>query len=66
MTVVADVHELLPHSCAIVSEAVADAPAVLKLSPLIVTMPPALGTELAEVVLTTGAASVTVSALSSP
>ena len=59
-TVVADVHALLPHASAVVSEAVAVGPAVPKLSPLIVTVPPPLGTALAEVdevVLTTGAAS---------
>ena len=59
-TVVADVHALLPHTSAVVSEAVAVGPATPKLSPLIVTVPPPLGTALAEVdevVLTTGAAS---------
>ena len=59
-TVVADVHALLPHAPVAVSEAVAVELAVPKLSPLIVTVPPPLGTALAEVdevVLTTGAAS---------
>ena len=59
-TVVADVHALLPHTSAVVSEAVAVGPTTPKLSPLIVTVPPPLGTALAEVdevVLTTGAAS---------
>ena len=59
-TVVADVHALLPHASAVVSEAVAVGPTTPKLSPLIVTVPPPLGTALAEVdevVLTTGAAS---------
>ncbi len=55
-TVVADVHALLPHASAVVSEAVAVGPAVPKLNPLIVTAPPPLGAPLAEVVLTTGAA----------
>ena len=58
-TVVADVHALLPHASAVVSEAVAVGPAVPKLSPLIGTVPPPLGAALAEVdevVLTTGAA----------
>jgi hypothetical protein len=57
--VVADVQALLPHASAVVSEAVAVGPAVPKLSPLIVTVPPPLGAALAEVdevVLTTGAA----------
>jgi hypothetical protein len=43
-TVVADVHALLPHAPVAVSEAVAVELAVPKLSPLIVTLPPALGT----------------------
>ena len=59
-TAVADVQALLPHASAVVSEAVAVGPAVPKLSPPIVTVPPPLDTALAEVdevVLTTGAAS---------
>ena len=59
-SVVVDVHALLPHASAVVSEAVAVGPAVPKLSPPIVTVPPPLDTALAEVdevVLTTGAAS---------
>ena len=55
-TVVADVHALLPHASAVVSEAVAVGPAVPKLSPPIVTVPPPLDTAFAETVLTTGAA----------
>ena len=56
-TVVADVHALLPHTSAEVSEAVAVGPTTPKLSPLIVTVPLPLGATLAvEVVLTTGAA----------
>ena len=43
-TVVADVHALLPHTSAAVSEAVAVELAVPKLSPLIVTLPLALRT----------------------
>jgi hypothetical protein len=62
VTVVADVQALLPHSSAVVSEAVAVGPAVPKLSPLIVTAPPPLGAPLAEVVLTTGAAAETLNA----
>ena len=56
-TVVADVHALLLHASAAVIDAVAVGPAVPKLSPLIVTVPPPpLGAVLAELVLTTGAA----------
>ena len=55
--VVADVHALLPHVSAAVSEAVTDAPAAPKLKPLIVTVPPAVGAAFAVVALTTGAAS---------
>ena len=65
--VVADVHALLPHVSAAVSEAVTDAPAAPKLKPLIVTVPPAVGAAFAVVALaaalatalTTGAASAT-------
>ena len=57
-TVVADVHALLPHTSAAVSEAVAVGPAAPKLSPPIVTVPPPpLGAAFAETMLTTGAAS---------
>jgi hypothetical protein len=45
--VVADVHALLPHASAVVSEAVAVGPAVPKLSPLIVTLRPTLDAALA-------------------
>ena len=56
-TVVADVHALLPHTSAAVSEAVAVGPAAPKLRPPIVTVPPPLGAALAGMVpLTTGAA----------
>ena len=56
-TVVADVHALLPHTSAAVSEAVAVAPTTPKLSPLIVTVSLPLSAALvADVVLTTGAA----------
>ena len=55
--VVADVHALLPHVSAAVSEAVTDAPAAPKLKPLIVTVRPAVGAAFAVVALTTGAAS---------
>ncbi len=56
-TVVADVHALLPHMSAAVSEAVAVGPTTPKLSPLIVTVPLPLAAALAaKVVLTTGAA----------
>ena len=58
-TVVADVHALLPHASAVVSEAVAVGPAVPKLSPPIVTVPPPLDTAFAETVLTTGASTIT-------
>ena len=58
-TVVADVQALLPHASAVVSEAVAVGPAVPKLSPLIVTVPPPLGAAFASVVLTTGAGTIT-------
>ena len=51
-----DVHPLLPHASAAVSEAVADVPAASKLSPLIVTEPPPLGALFASVLLATGAA----------
>ncbi len=54
-TVVADVHALLPHTSAAVSEAVADVPAASKLRPLIVTEPLAVGAALAVAALTTGA-----------
>jgi hypothetical protein len=56
-TAVADVHALLPHVSAAVSEAVTDAPAAPKLKPLIVTVPPAVGAAFAVVALATGAAS---------
>ena len=59
LAVVADVHALLPHVSAAVSEAVADAPAAPKLKPLIVTVPPAVGAAFALVALVTGAASAT-------
>ena len=59
LAVVADVHALLPHVSAAVSEAVADAPAAPKLKPLIVTVPPAVGAAFAVVALATGAASAT-------
>ncbi len=55
-TAVADVHALLPHTSAEASEAVTLALKLPKLSPLIATVPPPLGTVLAETVLTTGAA----------
>ena len=55
-TAVADVHALLPHTSAVVSEAVTLALKRPKLSPLIVTVPPPLPTALAETVLTTGPA----------
>ncbi len=55
-TDVADVHALLPHTSAVASEAVTLALKPPKLSPLIITVPPPLGTALAETVLTTGAA----------
>ena len=61
-TVVADVHALLLHASAAVIDAVAVGPAVPKLSPLTVTVPPPLGAALAEVdevVLTTGAVTIT-------
>ena len=51
----ADVHALLPHASAAVSEAVADVPAASKLSPLIVTEPLPVGAALAVAALTTGA-----------
>ena len=57
--VVADVHALLSHVSAAVSEAVTDAPATPKLKPLIVTVPPAVGAAFAVAALTTGAASAT-------
>jgi hypothetical protein len=57
--VVADVHALLPHVSAAVSEAVTDAPAAPKLKPLIVTVPPAAGAVFAVAMLATGAASAT-------
>jgi hypothetical protein len=59
MTVVADVHALLPHVSTAVSEAVTDAPAAPKLKPLIVTEPPPVGATFAVVALATGAASAT-------
>jgi hypothetical protein len=55
-TAVADVHALLPHTSAVVSEALTLALKLPKLSPLTVTVPPPLGTALAETVLTTDAA----------
>ena len=55
-TAVADVHALQPHTSPMASEAVTVRLALPKLSPLIVTVPPPLGTALAETVLTTGAA----------
>ena len=55
-TAVADVQALLPHTSAVVSEAVTLALKLPKLSPLTVTAPPPLGTALAETVLTTGPA----------
>jgi hypothetical protein len=58
-TVVADVHALLPHTSAALSEAVAVGPTRPKLSPPIVTVPPPLGAALATAVLTTGAATAT-------
>ena len=61
-TVVADVHALLPHASAAVSEAVADVPAASKLSPLIVTEPLPVGAALAVAALTTGATSATIRA----
>ena len=57
-SVVVDVHALLPHASAVVSEAVAVGPAVPKLSPPIVTVPPPLDTAFAFVVLTTGAGTI--------
>ena len=59
MTVVIDVHAVLPHPSDAVSEAVAVAPVVPKLSPPIVTVPPPLDTAFAETVLTTGASTIT-------
>ncbi len=56
VTVVVDVHAVLPHPSDAVSETVAVAPVVPKFSPPIVTVPPSLGTAFAEAVLTTGAA----------
>ena len=58
-TVVADVHALLPHMFAAVSEAVTVGPTTPKLSPLIVTVPLPLGAAFAETVLATGAAAAT-------
>ncbi len=55
-TAVADVHAVLLHTSAPVSDAVTVGLEVPKLSPLIVTVPPPLGTALAAAVLTTGAA----------
>jgi hypothetical protein len=55
-TVVADVHAVLLHTSAAVSDAVAVRLEDAKLSPLIVTVPLPLGTALAAAVLTTGAA----------
>ena len=56
-TVVADVHVLLPHTSLAVSETVAVGPAAPKLSPLIVTVPPALDAALLGLFpLNTGAA----------
>jgi hypothetical protein len=61
-TAVIDVHALLPHTSAVASEAVTLALGLAlklpKLSPLIITVPPPLGTALAETVLTTGPAHV--------
>ena len=47
-TVVADVHALLPHTSAAVSEAVVVGSTTPKLSPLIVMVPPPLGAAFAE------------------
>ena len=55
-TLVADVHALLVHASAAVSEAVGVKAGLPKLSPLIVTVPLAEGAALAEAALTTGAA----------
>jgi hypothetical protein len=55
-TLVADVHALLLHASAAVSEAVGVKAGFPKLSPLIVTVPLAEGAALAEAALTTGAA----------
>ena len=55
-TVVADVHAVLLHTSAAVSDAVTVGLEVAKLSPLIVTVPLPLGAAFAETVLTTGAA----------
>ncbi len=55
-TLVADVHALLPHASAAVSEAVGVKAGLPKLSPFIVTIPLAEGAALAEAALTTGAA----------
>jgi hypothetical protein len=58
-TVVADVHALLPHASAAVSEAVAVGPDAPKLRPQIVTVPPKVGAALVGTnltLLTTGAA----------
>ncbi len=55
-TVVADVHAVLPHTSAVAREAVAVGLEAPKLSPLIVTVSPPVGTAFATTVLTTGAA----------
>ncbi len=56
-TVVADVHAVLMHMLAAVTDAVAVKPAEPKFSPLIVSVPPALDAEFAGVLpLTIGAA----------
>ncbi len=55
-TAVADVHVVLLHTSAAVSDAVAVGLEVAKLSPLIVMVTPPLGRALAAAVLTTGAA----------
>jgi hypothetical protein len=60
VTVVVDVHDVLPHSSTALKVAVGVRPSVPKLSPLMVTVPPPLCTAFAEAVLTTGAASATV------
>jgi hypothetical protein len=59
-TVVVEVHDVLPHGSATFRVTVGVRPSMPKLSPLMVTVPPPLGTAFAETVLTTGAASATV------
>jgi hypothetical protein len=56
MTIVAEVHALLPHTSAVESVAVVVGSTVRKLSPLIVTVLLPLGTALAATLLMTGAA----------